>query len=233
MMKLFRLLLISVLFTALSFSALPGAEAASRQTVYYASTVDGDTLKVTTTSGKLLTLRLLLIDTPESVKPNTPVQPYSKEAKTYLTKLAKSGKLSIQYDTGGKTDYYGRHLVYLYSGSTMINEKLVYNGYARVGYIYSQRKYLATLNKAQTHAQQAKLRIWKTPGYVNPYGEGFVVKKAATSKKPTSVKLKSAPTYLKNCTEVRKYYPYGITSKHPSYRPAFDRDKDKVGCEQN
>ncbi|KAA1039319.1 endonuclease [Macrococcus equipercicus] len=256
-MSFVRIALSFFLLVTLSLSTLPDSHAAARQKVFYTRTVDGDTLKVKTTTGQLITLRLLLTDTPESVKPGTAVQPYSLEAKSYLTKLAQSGNLSIQYDTGSRTDRYGRHLVYLYSGSTMLNERLVYNGYARVGYIYQQHHYLSMLNHAQSHAKLSRLRIWKTAGYVNPYGEGFIVRKAAAkpavkkpvvkkpvvtkpvvtkpvfSTSPTSVKLKNAPLVLTNCTAVRKYYPYGITYKHPSYKKKLDRDHDNVACEKN
>jgi len=41
--------------------------------------IDGDTISVKVNNRKK-TVRLLLVDTPESKKPNTPVQPYAIEA---------------------------------------------------------------------------------------------------------------------------------------------------------
>lgn len=38
-------------------------------------------------------------------------------------------------------------------------------------------------------------------------------------------------TGFKNCTELRKVYPNGVSSSHPAYLPKFDRDKDGWGCE--
>lgn len=246
-MKLFRLLLTILLLCIASYHP---ADAATKQHVTFLNSVDGDTLKVMNSKGQTLTLRLLLIDTPESKKPNTPVQPYSKEAAAYLTNLVKNGDLTIQYDNGGKTDRYGRQLVYLYRNGKMVNEQLVYNGYARVGYIYSQKMYLQKLLSAQNHAKNNHLRIWKKPGYVNANGEGFItsptktvaktpVKKpvvsstsTASSYIPASTRATNAPLKLANCTEVKQYYPYGITSRHPSYEHRFDRDGDGVGCDR-
>ena len=48
--------------------------------------------------------------------------------------------------------------------------------------------------------------------------------------KPTPTPQVVHVTY-KNCTELRKYYPDGVPSTHPAYRPKFDRDKDGWGCE--
>ena len=38
-------------------------------------------------------------------------------------------------------------------------------------------------------------------------------------------------TGFKNCTELKKVYPNGVSSNHPAYLPKFDRDKDGWGCE--
>src|SRR5699024_8078885 len=48
---------------------------------------DGDTVNVVDNDGSALKLRLLLIDTPETVHPNKPVEPYGKEASARLTEL--------------------------------------------------------------------------------------------------------------------------------------------------
>lgn len=134
--------------------------------------IDGDTVSLKINNRKK-TVRLLLIDTPESKKPNTPVQPYALEAARYTELLVKTCDLSVQYDTKGKTDRYGRDLVYLYCGNTMINEQLVRQGYARVGYVYQQKDYLNRMLAAERKAKAERLKIWSLKGYVNIDGEGF------------------------------------------------------------
>ncbi|WP_414045590.1 thermonuclease family protein [Macrococcus equi] len=134
--------------------------------------IDGDTIAVKVNNRKK-TVRLLLVDTPESKKPNTPVQPYAIEAARYTESLVKTCDMSIQYDTKGKKDRYGRDLVYLYCGNTMINETLVRKGYARVGYVYQQKDYLDRMLAAEKKAKQENLKIWSIKGFVNIDGEGF------------------------------------------------------------
>lgn len=134
--------------------------------------IDGDTISVKVNNRKK-TVRLLLVDTPESKKPNTPVQPYAIEAARFTESLVKTCDLKIQYDTKGKKDRYGRDLVYLYCGNTMINELLVQQGYARVGYVYQQKDYLDRLLQAEKKAKQQGLKIWSIKGFVNTDGEGF------------------------------------------------------------
>ncbi|SUM72075.1 thermonuclease [Staphylococcus saccharolyticus] len=53
--------------------------------VYIKRVVDGDTF-VAQRNNKDIKVRLIGIDTPETVKPNTPVQPYGKEASNYTKK---------------------------------------------------------------------------------------------------------------------------------------------------
>ena len=44
--------------------------------------------------------------------------------------------------------------------------------------------------------------------------------------------IPGAPTSFKNCDEMRKYYPNGVSSSHPAYAPARDGDKDGWACEK-
>lgn len=51
--------------------------------VHVERVVDGDTFIAQDESNQHIKVRLIGIDTPETVKPNTPVQPYGKEASKY------------------------------------------------------------------------------------------------------------------------------------------------------
>lgn len=232
----------------------------SKYNVQYVSVVDGDTAYVKL-GRKTIKIRMLLIDTPESKDPRKPVQPYAKEAAKYLENYMRHGKLQIQYDNKQKLDRYGRHLVYLYANGKLINKEMVRYGYARVGYVYTQRYYLNLLKTNESHAKQKHYKIWSIKGYVNPLGEGYIYKETAKPVKsstnsnvsgfvnsnktstvnksatpsragyPTSRYKAGAPKVLANCTEVKQYYPYGITDSHISYQSKFDRDGDRMGCE--
>ena len=140
--------------------------------------VDGDTMKLKLDKTKeVVTLRLLLVDTPESVKKGVDPQPYSIEASNFAKNTLKAGDtVYIEYDEGDKTDKYDRHLGYLWyysndnSNWQMFNETLISQGYARVGYIYSQKRHLDEYYKAQDYAKSNKLNIWSVDGYVTDRG---------------------------------------------------------------
>ena len=140
--------------------------------------VDGDTMKLKIDeTGEVVTLRLLLVDTPESVKKGVDPQPYSIEASNFAKNTLVAGDtVYIEYDEGDKTDKYDRHLGYLWyysndnSNWQMFNETLISQGYARVGYIYSQKRHLDEFYKAQDYAKSNKLNIWSVDGYVTDRG---------------------------------------------------------------
>lgn len=91
--------------------------------------VDGDTLVVT--GG--VRVRLIGIDTPESVDPRRPVECFGKEASAALGRLVPPGTpVRLAYDVE-RTDRYGRTLAYLYrrSDGLLVNAALVEQGYAQ------------------------------------------------------------------------------------------------------
>ncbi|EHV2922418.1 TPA: thermonuclease family protein [Enterococcus faecalis] len=134
--------------------------------------VDGDTtvLKI---NGKEQKIRFLLIDTPETVKPNTKVQPFGMEAsKRTKELLSAASEITFEYDKGDKTDRYGRALGYIFVDGTLLQKTLVSEGLARVAYVKEPNsKYLAELEQAQEQAKSESLGIWSIPGYVT--GRGF------------------------------------------------------------
>ena len=163
--------------------------------------VDGDTMKLKLDKTKeVVTLRLLLVDTPESVKKGVDPQPYSIEASNFAKNTLKAGDtVYIEYDEGDKTDKYDRHLGYLWyysndnSNWQMFNETLISQGYARVGYIYSQKRHLDEFYKDQDYAKSNKLNIWSVDGYVTD--KGFDVD-AYNSNKNTSSNSSSSSSNI-------------------------------------
>ena len=133
--------------------------------------VDGDTtvLKI---EGKEQKVRFLLIDTPETVKPNTKVQPFGLEAsKRTKELLSTAAEITFEYDQGDKKDRYGRALGYIFVDGTLLQKTLVSEGLARVAYVKEPTtKYLAELEQAQEQAKNESLGIWSIPGYVTQRG---------------------------------------------------------------
>lgn len=201
--------------------------------------VDGDTVHVIDSDNNMLKLRLLLIDTPETVHPNKPVEAFGPEASARMTELMNSAQeLHIEYDEGAETDHYGRHLVYLYADGVSVHEVLLEEGLARVGYIYEQQRYLADFREKEQYAKNNQLGIWSIPGYVNEAGEGFnseeeaVVETVPESNRNQGTAPEAGGSYnFANCTELKTEFPDGVASDHPAYQPKMDRDKDNWACE--
>jgi len=127
--------------------------------------VDGDTIDVKLDSEpeKEYKVRLLGVNTPETVDPRRPVQCFGHEASDF-TKASLNGKrIWLAADSqADERDKYGRLLrnVYLDDG-TDFNAKLVSQGYAYAYVSFPQdpaRK--AELRKLETQAKEAKLGFW-------------------------------------------------------------------------
>ena len=108
--------------------------------------VDGDTVEVRITGraagpgagraevGRTYDVRLVGIDTPESVKPNTPVQCFAKEASAATAALIESRQVTLVKDVE-EADGYERLLRHVYFGDELVGARLVVNGYA-LAYTY-------------------------------------------------------------------------------------------------
>ncbi len=136
--------------------------------VQYSACVDGDTIKVII-DGEKYTVRLLAIDTPETVKPGTEVQPYGKEASEYTCdKIKNASKIELEYDEGSdKTDKYDRLLAWVYVDDSLLQKDLLSLGYAKVAYIYGDYKYTNDLYEVEKEAASSKLGIWSEEEYIS------------------------------------------------------------------
>jgi micrococcal nuclease len=93
--------------------------------------VDGDTIVVRLGTGAEEHVRYIGIDTPESVKPGTPVQCFAKEASAANARLVEGRRVRLVRDVSER-DRYGRLLAYVYRADDdlFVNERLVRDGYA-------------------------------------------------------------------------------------------------------
>ena len=99
-------------------------------TVIYVS--DGDTIGVEI-DGTEERIRLIGIDTPETKKPDTPVQCFGPEATAFTKSLLPDGTaLHVERDVEAR-DVYGRLLAYVYHSDDgmFINMEIISQGYAR------------------------------------------------------------------------------------------------------
>lgn len=134
--------------------------------------VDGDTLEVSM-DGRTETVRLLLIDTPETVHPQKPVEPFGPEASQYVKDTLTGQQVHIK--TGNEArDKYDRLLAYVYIGNETIQEKLLRNGLAATAYLYNDLTMLDRFHQVQQTAIDAKKGVWSIPGYAHvDHDHGF------------------------------------------------------------
>ncbi len=123
--------------------------------------VDGDTIKVSR-DGVKSTIRLIGVDTPETVDPRKPVQCFGTEATNKMIELLRSKIVLLEEDQSqGDKDKYGRLLRYVFlPDGTNVNNTLIQEGYAyeytyRVPYIYQDE-----FKKAQISARESKRGLW-------------------------------------------------------------------------
>lgn len=118
--------------------------------------VDGDTL-VLSDLGKV---RLIGIDTPETVHPSKPVEYMGKEASEATKQLALGKLVKIETDIQAR-DKYGRLLAYIYlPDGSMLNAELVRKGYAQVSTYPPNVKYQDKFLRLQKASQALKIGLW-------------------------------------------------------------------------
>lgn len=123
--------------------------------------VDGDTIKVNI-DGTVKTLRLIGIDTPETVDPRKPVQCFGLEASNRTKQLLLNKKIRLKADPSqGELDKYSRLLRYVYlEDGTFFNKKMIADGYAYEYTYNTPYQYQVEFKQAQVDAKSSKLGLW-------------------------------------------------------------------------
>ncbi len=121
---------------------------------------DGDTIAVRM-NGIEEKIRLIGVDTPETHKPNTPIQCFGPQASDFTTAALTGQSVRLEADPlGDNRDRYDRLLRYVYlADGTLWDRKLIEQGYgfAYLSFPFSKSDDFAT---AQAQAQNAHLGLW-------------------------------------------------------------------------
>lgn len=123
---------------------------------------DGDTVTLRIAGAEPERARLLGIDTPETVKPGTPVACFGPEASARTKALLPEGtEVLVQRDAEAR-DRYGRLLVYLWrrSDGLFVNRSLLAEGYATTLSIAPNTARRTELAAAERAARQAGAGLW-------------------------------------------------------------------------
>jgi micrococcal nuclease len=121
--------------------------------------VDGDTLEVAMPDGGREDVRLIGVDTPETVKPDTPVQCFGPRASDFTHRVAdgRSARLELGVE---RRDVYGRLLAYVRIGGRFLNAMLVGRGLARTLTIAPNDRLAPLFARLQIEAARAGRGLW-------------------------------------------------------------------------
>lgn len=133
----------------------------AKEKITFQRCVDGDTFKGKI-NGEVKYIRLLAIDTPESVEEKIP-EPFGKEASEYTCNiLTNAKKIEIEFDPkSDREDKYERVLGYIYADDIMVEKELLKEGLAEVAYIYDDYKYVNELREIEKIAKKNKVGMWQ------------------------------------------------------------------------
>ena len=118
--------------------------------------VDGDTLLLTNRAR----IRLIGVNTPETVRPDHPVELWGPEAAEFTRRFVDKGEVRLQFDRE-RVDDYDRFLAYVWVGDKMLNEELIRAG---LGTAVTWFPYSNSMKKrflrAQKEAKLAGRGLW-------------------------------------------------------------------------
>jgi micrococcal nuclease len=134
--------------------------------------VDGDTIKVDA-GGHTDTVRFIGMDTPESVKPDTPVQCYAEIASHETARLVPPGQ-AVRLIVGAEPrDRYGRLLAYVYRSpdGLFVNAALLRGGFAHTLTIAPNDRLAPQFAAIEDQARHAGRGLWRAcPSLASTYG---------------------------------------------------------------
>jgi micrococcal nuclease len=146
------------------FALPPGGSAVPAGSYRVVKVADGDTITIDK-DGAHQSVRLIGVDTPETVDPRQPVQCFGEEATRAVRALVADKIVRIETDSSqGEYDTYGRLLAYVFApDGTLVNKYLIAEGF---GHEYTFRipyTYQADFRAAEADARLAQKGLW-SPG---------------------------------------------------------------------
>ncbi len=153
------------LLAACSSSGRTGAPSNAAGAAVVVRPIDGDTIEVRI-AGARERVRLIGMDTPESVARDRPVECFGTKAKERMAELLPPGTpVRLERDVEAR-DRYGRLLAYVFrtSDSVHINLLLVQEGYAEARPFEPNVTRQAELDRAEAEAKAAHRGLWPVCG---------------------------------------------------------------------
>lgn len=219
------------------------------------SVVDGDTIKVEF-GGAQYTIRLIGINTPETVHPSKPVEWMGPEASEANKRLVEGQVVYLEKDVS-ETDRYGRLLRYVYLvDGLFVNAELVRLGYAQVSTYPPDVRYTDLFLEMQQEARESERGLWgptPVPASTATPRPTLPPPTATQPPQPTTTQPATEPPpppteppppaaacdcsgNIYNCSDFSTHaqaqacYEYCIAQGRGDVH-GLDRDKDGVACE--
>ena len=120
--------------------------------------VDGDTIEVRFDE-RVEDVRLIGVDTPETVKPGTPVQCFGPLASQFSKRLLSGRRVRLVFGVE-RRDAYGRLLAYVYLGRRFVNPVLLRRGLARSLTIPPNDRFADRFQRLELDAARAGRGLW-------------------------------------------------------------------------
>ena len=130
----------------------------SETMAFVARVVDGDTIEARI-GGRLEDVRYIGVDTPETVKPDTPVQCFGPRASSFNHELVERRRVRLVFGVEQR-DVYGRLLAYVYLGHRFVNAMLVRRGLARSLTIPPNNRFAPLFRGLELRAARAGRGLW-------------------------------------------------------------------------
>lgn len=123
--------------------------------------IDGDTLRIRLANGAVDKVRIIGIDTPETVDPRKPVQCFGTEASARMASLTRGKTVTLVRNPAEDRDVYQRLLRYIDLDGADIGARMIADGYAFSYKAYPHPR-LAEYNALENSARAASKGLWGT-----------------------------------------------------------------------
>jgi micrococcal nuclease len=123
--------------------------------------IDGDTVRVRVSGNQTRTVRYIGVDTPESVKPETPVECYAKRASDFNRRLVGGQEVRLRFGAE-RTDRYGRLLAYVFRAGARrsASATLIARGYGRLLAIPPNTAHVRAFTRLERRARRLGRGLW-------------------------------------------------------------------------
>jgi len=135
-----------------------GGDSPRSVSTYVTRVVDGDTVEVQL-DGEEEDVRYIGIDTPETVKPEEPVECFGPQASDFNHRLVERQRVRLVFDEE-RRDVYGRLLAYVYLEDRFVNAELVRRGLARTLTIPPNDRFAGRLKRLEIAAARSGRGLW-------------------------------------------------------------------------